>query len=169
MKRAVLALLATAAGLMFILTFRPASVTADLTAPTVIVPSDSGKPPLSEKFFMADKFSLKDKVLLQGTPFSDSAGVALAGLPDGTYTGDQVQIPGGHGPLQVTLTVQGGRVTTVEFAHEPTSVHSEQISGHALPMLRDALLASQQGPVDVVSGATAVSEAFNQSLLTAVD
>jgi uncharacterized protein with FMN-binding domain len=164
MKRAVLALLATVAGLMFILSFRPASVTADLTAPTVIMP------PLSEKkFFMADKFSRADKFLLDGTPFSDSAGVDLAGLPDGRYPGDQVQIPGGHGPLQVTLTVQGGRVTMVEFAHEPTSVHSQQISGQALPMLRDALLTSQQGPVDVVSGATAVSEAFNQSLLSAVD
>lgn len=175
MKKAVLALLTTVAGLVFIFSFRPTPVTADLVSPTVIVPPDSGEPPLpgkfdlTDKFSMKDKFSLKDKSLPVDTPFSDRAGVDLAGLPDGAYAGDAVEIPGGHGLLQVTLTVQSGRIAMVEFAHEPTSAHSELISGRALPVLRDALLVSQQGPVDVVSGATAVSEAFNQSLLSAVD
>lgn len=169
MKKAVLALLTTGAGLVFIFSFKPASGIADLTSPTVIVPPDTGKPPLADKFVLADKFSSKDKYLPGGTPFSDRAGVDLAGLPDGAYPGDAVEIPGGHGLLQVTVTVQGGRISMVEVAHEPTSAHSELVSGQALPVLRETLLAGQQGPVDVVSGATAVSEAFNQSLMTAVD
>jgi uncharacterized protein with FMN-binding domain len=160
MKRAVLALLATVAGLVFILSFKPTPVTAELP-PIVIADDGPGKPPVPKKFFPKKDFPQKD--------FSTGAEADLAGLPDGSYTGDAVDIPGGHGLLQVSLTVDGGQVVDVQAAHQPTSPHSEQISGQALPVLREEVLTTQQGPVDVVSGATAVSKAFNASLLSAVD
>jgi uncharacterized protein with FMN-binding domain len=155
MKRAVLALLATVAGLVFIFTFKPMAMTVD-ASPTVFAAPDKdfGKP-------FADKKFVVDQVVLD--EFS------LAGLPDGDHSGDVVEIPGGHGPLQVRLSVSGGRVVDVRAAHEPTSPNSELISGQALPVLRDAVLSVQQGPVDVVSGATAVSQAFNESLLSIVE
>jgi uncharacterized protein with FMN-binding domain len=153
MRRAILALLATVAGLVFIFSFKPMQVTAELP-PTIIA--------APEKPFKGKPAEL-DKFLVNG------AEVDLAGLPDGGYTGDVIEIPGGHGPLQVSLTVSGRRVVDVQAAHEPTTPHSAQISGQALPVLREELLTAQQGPVDVVSGATAVSHAFNESLRSIVD
>lgn len=152
MKRAVLALLATVAGLVFIFTFKPVPMTVELP-PTVFAAPDKdfGKPPAGKKF-LAEQAAME--------PFS------LAGLPDGDYAGDVVEIPGGHGSLQVRLTISGGVVVDVRTSHEPTSPNSELISGQALPVLGAAVVTVQQGPVDVVSGATAVSQAFNESLLS---
>jgi uncharacterized protein with FMN-binding domain len=166
MKRAVLALLATVAGLVFIFTFKPMPMTVDLP-PTVFAAPDKGGPDKGG----LDKGGL-DKLLAAKGSLAEPAAIdpfSLAGLPDGDHTGDVVEIPGGHGPLQVRLSMSGGRVVDVQAAHEPTSPNSELISGQALPVLRDAVLTVQQGPVDVVSGATAVSQAFNESLLSIME
>jgi uncharacterized protein with FMN-binding domain len=171
MKRAVLALLATVAGLVFIFTFKPMPMTVDLP-PTVFAAPDKGgldKGGLDRGG--PDKGGL-DKLLAAKGSLAEPAAIdpfSLAGLPDGDHTGDVVEIPGGHGPLQVRLSMSGGRVVDVQAAHEPTSPNSELISGQALPVLRDAVLTVQQGPVDVVSGATAVSQAFNESLLSIME
>lgn len=159
MKRAILALLATVAGLMFIFSFRPTTVTADpLTE--IVTPDPSDAP--AKKLPLAKNPKGKVPAYEFG-----GQGLDLAGMADGSYAGEVVEIVGGHGPLQVTITVSRGEVVDIESAHEPTSVHSRQIGGRALPLLREEVLTTQQVPVDAVSGATAVSQAFTESLLSA--
>lgn len=153
MKRAVLALLATVAGLMFIFSYRPVTVAAEPA--TIIAAPPFPKQPLPKK----DGKGLVEYDLA-------GQGLDLAGLADGSHPGAAVEIPGGHGPLQVTVTIVDGVVVDLQTAHQPTSAHSAQVSGRALPLLREEVLATQQVPVDAVSGATAVSQAFGESLVS---
>lgn len=157
MKRLVLALLSTVAGLVLVLSYRPDPVPDE--SPPVVIEAPTGDPKLSGlKGFKADVLAP------YAGPERD-----LTALADGTYTSDVVEIPGGHGPLQLTLTVAGGQVVEVLATHQPTTPHSEMISGGALPVLREQLLAGQRVPVDTVSGATAVSQAFNQAVGSALE
>jgi uncharacterized protein with FMN-binding domain len=159
MKRAILALLATVAGLVFIFSFRPASVTSE---PATIIAA----PAIPKQ----DVKNQKQKPKLDGKGIVDydlaGQGLDVAGLADGTYLGAAVEIPGGHGLVQVSVTIAGGEVVDIETAHQPTSAHSVQVSGQALPLLREEVLTTQQVPVDAISGATAVSQAFGESLLS---
>jgi uncharacterized protein with FMN-binding domain len=46
--------------------------------------------------------------------------------------------------------------------------HSSQVSETSLPILKQEVIAAQSANVDTVSGATQTSEAFNQSLSSAL-
>jgi FMN-binding domain len=141
-RRALLGLLAVVAGLVIIFTVRAMTMEPGSPPTAIVSPSESPSPP---------------------TP------VDLTGLqPDGGIAGDVVEIPGGHGPLQVRLTVSDGELVEAGAVHDPTTAEAAQTSAEAIEVLREAVLTSQQAPVDVVSGATATSDAFNESLLSIV-
>jgi uncharacterized protein with FMN-binding domain len=86
---------------------------------------------------------------------------------DGTYTGSIANSV--YGNVQVAAVVSGGRLSDVQFITFPNSTpHSIQVSGSALPALKTEAIASQSAQVNVVSGATQTSEAFQQSLGSAL-
>lgn len=167
MIRAVLALVATVAGLVFIFTFRPVAPTAE---PLIVLVAPDGATELDpKKPGQIDDDPKFGEPKLVGAELGDAdlgGGLDVAGLPDGTHTGSTVEILGDHGTVQVSVTIAGGRIVTVDAVHHPTSPRSAEISGQALPLLREAVLTTQDVPVGVVSGATAVSMAFRDSLLT---
>lgn len=165
MIRAVLALVATVAGLVFIFTFRPVAPTAE---PLIVLVAPDGAELDPKKPGQIDDPKFGDPKLTDATVGRPDLGGGLdvAGLPDGTHTGSTVEILGGHGTIQVSVTIAAGRIVTVDAVHHPTSPRSAEISGQALPLLREAVLTTQDVPVGVVSGATAVSMAFRDSLLT---
>ncbi|HVZ11532.1 MAG TPA: FMN-binding protein [Patescibacteria group bacterium] len=82
---------------------------------------------------------------------------------DGQYTsevGDAF-----YGPLQFRLTVSGGRITDVTFLQTPNDRGTSiEINSQATPILKQETIAAQSATVDVVSGATQTSEAFQQLL-----
>lgn len=75
-----------------------------------------------------------------------------------------------YGNVQVAITVTGSHITDVTALHlTDSSGHSVRISDYAAPILRKEALAKQSAQIDMVSGATYTSEAYQQSLQSAID
>jgi uncharacterized protein with FMN-binding domain len=85
---------------------------------------------------------------------------------DGIYTGAVADAF--YGNLQVTATIQGGAITNITFPQAPSGGHSSDVSAVALPELAQEAIAAQSANVNVVSGATQDSNAFQQSLASAL-
>lgn len=99
------------------------------------------------------------------TPSTDSGASSSS---DGTYTGDAVQTR--FGPVQVEITVDGGRITTSVVTQVPWNDHRDQeINGYAVPILNDEAVRAQSADIDMVSGATYTSDGYVQSLQSAID
>lgn len=86
---------------------------------------------------------------------------------DGTYTGSAADAY--YGNVQVQVTVSGGVITNVTFLQKPgdrsTSVY---INSQATPILASEAIKAQSASVNAVSGATDTSQAFKQSLSSAL-
>jgi uncharacterized protein with FMN-binding domain len=93
--------------------------------------------------------------------------LAPVAYKDGTYTGDVVDAY--YGNVQVQTTIQNHLVTDVQFLNYPQDrQHSVIINSQAMPMLKSEAINAQTANVDIVSGATATSQAFIQSLQSAL-
>ena len=94
---------------------------------------------------------------------------ADASVADGTVvTGPAMDTR--WGPVQVRVTVSGGRITDVEVVEYPTENGKDrQINARALPVLVQETLDAQSADVDMVSGATVTSEGYLGSLQAALD
>lgn len=74
------------------------------------------------------------------------------------------------GDVQVKVIVQGGRVTDVQTPRMPFDrPRSAEISQEAAPLLHDEVLQAQSAQIDSLSGATYTSDAYTQSLQSALD
>jgi uncharacterized protein with FMN-binding domain len=74
------------------------------------------------------------------------------------------------GPVQVRITVQGGRITEAEAVQYPqASARDAEINGRALPILNQGAVQAQSAAVDTVSGATVTSDGYLHSLQSAID
>lgn len=86
----------------------------------------------------------------------------------GTFTGDSVQMR--YGPVQVKVTVSGGKVTAVEAVDYPmTNPRDQEINSQAIPTLNSEATSAGTSSIDMVSGATYTSDAYVQSLQSALD
>jgi len=75
-----------------------------------------------------------------------------------------------YGQLSVTVTERGARITDVEMASlNETDSRSVDIDDQAIPQLRQEVLSAQSAHIDGVSGATFTSQAYVQSLQSALD
>lgn len=92
----------------------------------------------------------------------------VAGLyRDGAYTGDVVDAY--YGNVQVKAVITGGKITDVVFLDHPQDRdRSIMINNYAMSNLKSEAIKAQSSNVDVVSGATATSQAFIQSLASAL-
>ena len=99
---------------------------------------------------------------------SSPAASTTSGYRDGTYTGDSEDAY--YGNVQVAVTVSGGKITNVKFLQYPNS-HSTSvyINQQAMPYLQQETVQSQNANVQIISGATFTSQAFIQSLQTALN
>ncbi|KAK1183358.1 FMN-binding protein [Streptomyces sp. NBS 14/10] len=85
-----------------------------------------------------------------------------------TVTGDEAQTQ--YGPVQVSVTVSGGKVTGATAVKTPDSgPQSDQIAADSVPKLNKAALTAQSAKIDTVSGATYTSEGYRKSLQSALD
>ena len=85
-----------------------------------------------------------------------------------TVTGPSVDTR--WGPVQVQVTISGGRVTAITVPVYPDGNRKDQeINARALPILVGEALAAQGADVDMVSGATVTSEGYVESLQGALD
>lgn len=85
-----------------------------------------------------------------------------------TYAGDAVSTRFGN--VQVQITVTDGKITAVTVLQIPNQDrHDVQINNRAVPILNAAAVAAQSADIDMVSGATVTSEAYIESLQSALD
>lgn len=86
---------------------------------------------------------------------------------DGTYTGKSADAY--YGLVQVLATISAGRITDVKFLQYPDSHQtSVYINQQAMPYLQQEAIKAQSSQVNVISGATYTSQAFVQSLASAL-
>ena len=86
---------------------------------------------------------------------------------NGTYTGSVADAY--YGNVEVQATVSGGKLTGVTFLQYPSDRStSVSINSQAMPYLKQEAIAAQSAQVNVISGATATSQAFAQSLGSAL-
>jgi uncharacterized protein with FMN-binding domain len=108
------------------------------------------------------------------SPTAQTAGLTSGTPPtttgtykDGTYTGAVADAF--YGNLQVVAVIQGGNLTDVQFPVYPNDGgHTSQLSKTDLPILKQEAIAAQSANVDIISGATQISQAFEQSLSSAL-
>jgi uncharacterized protein with FMN-binding domain len=111
-------------------------------------------------------------------PASGGAAPGGAGKPTATATaappaatpkkivGDTVNTA--YGPVQVTITVTGDKVTDIT-AKLPNTGESAAIAANAGPKLKQQALQKQSADLDTVSGASYTSEGYRKSLQSALD
>lgn len=74
------------------------------------------------------------------------------------------------GPVQVELTVSGGKITQVDVVQYPNGNPKDQeINDYALPILVQETTDRQSADIDMVSGATVTSVGYIRSLQSALD
>jgi uncharacterized protein with FMN-binding domain len=105
------------------------------------------------------------------TPVVGSAVVrqnAPSGSGSATYTGDVADTR--WGPVQVRITLEGGKISASEAVQYPQdNGRDAEINGYALPILNQEVVQQQSASIDTVSGATVTSDGYLQSLQSAID
>ena len=111
-------------------------------------------------------------------PSAPSAGPARSTGPkarQGSATGQAKSATGsvvgyGYGELSVTVTVRGSQITDVSVPLLRTAEpYSQQLAQQVIPMLKSEVLAAHSARIHGVSGATYTSEAYAQSIQSALD
>lgn len=102
-----------------------------------------------------------------GSSGSSSSGSSSSSATK-TYDGDTAQTR--WGPVQVRITVQGGKITNAEAIVYPNgNGRDAEINSYALPVLNQETVQAQSANIDMVSGATVTSDGYLQSLQSAID
>ncbi|MBI3588805.1 MAG: FMN-binding protein [Candidatus Liptonbacteria bacterium] len=97
------------------------------------------------------------------TPKSNS----LQTLKDGEFVGNIADAY--YGNVQVKAFIQGGKIIDVQFLDYPSDrKKSIEINRRATPLLKTEAIQAQNAQVDIVSGATLTSQAFQESLADAL-
>jgi uncharacterized protein with FMN-binding domain len=113
-----------------------------------------------------------------GTPSPSAAGSAPAATPParpGRAPGRARTVAGsvvgyGYGQLSVTVTVRGNQIVAVSVPVLHTiDQYSQQLAEQVIPTLRSEVLAAHNARIHGVSGATYTSEAYAQSIQSALD
>jgi uncharacterized protein with FMN-binding domain len=141
MKRAIPAILLTAAGFFFVWRYQPGTAT-DVTD-TVAAPPPTVIP------------SLPPQASSSGGTTTTTKTKTVSGTPETNR----------YGTVQVEVVFTGEQITDVRFLRLPNTRPSRM----ARPILREETLRAQSAQVDTVSGATMTSESYVRSLQAAID
>lgn len=96
-----------------------------------------------------------------------SAGTS-SGTRSGTVDGDSADTR--FGPVQVRITVENGKLTSVTAVEYPTeNPRDQEINSYAIPQLNEEAAKAGSADIDTVSGATYTSDGYVKSLQSALD
>ena len=152
MRRAILAVTGTIAGLVALLSFKS-------HAPSLSAAATSGTGAGSSS--SSSSSSVPGEFPTGSQAASLSAGeTALTGQVANTV----------YGPVQVQLIVRNNKIIKVAVLQQPTNtIHDIQIGEFAFPELISETLKAQSAKIDTVSGASYTSQGYIQSLQSALD
>ena len=155
MKRAVLVIVATVAGLVAVLSFhtKPGNLTFG------VLPTTSTSVPRTSP-------TTSGATGPPSTSSSTTPGPSPA--TTGSATGDAVNY--NYGVLSVSVTVSGSKITKVDIASldDGGNFRSQSIDQQSVPMLEQQALQAQNANIQGVSGASYTSAGFQQSLQSAL-
>jgi uncharacterized protein with FMN-binding domain len=161
MKRVILAITSTVAGLVALLSFKTHGGPIGLVAlPSAgVAPSDSADSPSPGGASAPDSTS---------AGAGDPSASAPAGTEERTVTGQAEQTR--YGVVQVKVTKVGDKITDVAFVQlTATDGRSRMINSQAAPILLQQTLQAQSADIDGVSGASYTSQGYVASLQSALD
>lgn len=161
MRRVLLALVSTVTGLVMLLSFKAHTITAVSAAP-VVAPSTVSSDSSSDSTSGATSSGSSSSTTSSGSTTSTTTAATK------TVTGDSIDTR--WGPVQVKITVTGGKITSATAVDYPTSNGRDQeINSYAVPTLEQETVAAGNASIDMVSGATYTSEGYISSLQSALD
>jgi uncharacterized protein with FMN-binding domain len=159
MRRALLAIFGTIAGLVGLLSFKT-HTTPVATVPAAVATTAPGASPSSAAPAPTTGSASPS------TPSSSAATTKTAAAK--TVTGDSINTR--WGPVQVKITVSNGKITTATAVVYPlNNPRDQEINATAIPTLQQESIGQSTSKIDMVSGATYTSEGYIQSLQSALD
>jgi uncharacterized protein with FMN-binding domain len=153
MRRVVLAVTGTIAGLVALLSFK----SHDPTTPVAATSGTGGS-------------STSSSSSSTTVPGEFPTGSAVGGLTAGetAITGKVADTV--YGPVQIRLIVKSHKIVKVTVLEQPTNtIHDIQIGEFAFPRLISETLTAQDAKIDAVSGASYTSAGYISSLQSALD
>ena len=161
MRRVILAVTGTIAGLAALLSFKshvPSSPVTSTASGSGGNLSSSSAPPA------------KGGGQTEIVPGAFPQGSIARNLPAGETSVDGKIANTSYGPVQIQLIKRNSKIVKVAVLKQPTNtLHDIQIGVAAFPKLISETLAAQNGKIDAVSGATYTSAGYIQSLQSALD
>ncbi len=161
MRRVILAVTGTIAGLVALLSFKSHVPSAPVAATT----GGAGGTSSSSSSSSASGGGQTEVV-----PGAFPQGSIARNLPAGETAVDGKVASTAYGPVQIQLIKRAGKIVKVAVLVQPTNtLHDVQIGEFAFPKLISETLTAQNGKIDAVSGATYTSAGYIQSLQSALD
>jgi len=165
MRRVILAVTGTIAGLVALLSFKSHVPSAPVAATT----GGSGGTSSSSSSSSASSSS-SGGGQTEVVPGAFPQGSIARNLPAGETAVDGKVASTAYGPVQIQLIKRASKIVKVAVLVQPTNtLHDVQIGEFAFPKLISETLAAQNGKIDAVSGATYTSAGYIQSLQSALD
>jgi uncharacterized protein with FMN-binding domain len=166
MRRVILAVTGTVAGLAALLTFRshvPSTAAVASLNPATGAGTGSGSG--------AGSGAGAGTGTGAGTAAPGTAGSSAgASLTAGERAVDGNVANTAYGPVQVQVVVKKGRIVKVSILEQPSSTAQDlQIGQFAFPKLISETLTAQSARIDAVSGGTYTSAGYIKSLQSAID
>ena len=157
MKRAPIVITSTAAGVALLLSFHTSHSSLQIKSASGTSPEGTGSTPTTTPQSTGS------------TPESTSPSTtAPASSASRNATGSDVQYR--YGEIQIAVTASGSKITNVTILRDDaTDGRSYQINSEAVPILQSETISAQSSQIDGVSGATYTSQAYEQSLQSALD
>jgi hypothetical protein len=160
MRRVILAVTGTIAGLVALLSFKSHVPSAPVAATT------GGSGGTSSSSSSSSSGGGQTEVV----PGAFPQGSIAKNLPAGETAVNGKMANTAYGPVQIQLIKRAGKIVKVAVLVQPTNtLHDVQIGEFAFPKLISETLAAQNGKIDAVSGATYTSAGYIQSLQSALD
>jgi len=160
LRRVILAICATAVGLVLLLSFK----TQTQSGVTGASPAAALGSPAPGNDAASPSPSASASPAASGSAKSGTAGSAAAK----TVTG--AAWPTIYGPVQVKITGAGGKITAATAVEYPLDTpRDQQINSYAIPRLNAETVTAGSAQIDTVSGATYTSQGYVGSLQSALD
>ena len=168
MRRVILAICATAVGLVLLLSFKSHTQSAPGPSPAAALgsptPGSTGAAGTDAPGGGAATASAA------ATPAASGPGTSGTAKSGSTKTVTGAAWPTIYGPVQVRITVTDGKLTAVTATEYPQETPRDyQINSFAIPALNSEALAAGSAKIDTVSGATYTSQGYIASLQSALD
>ncbi len=164
MRRVILAVTGTIAGLVALLSFKSHVP----SVPVAATAGGSGGTSASSSSSSASSSSAGGQTEI--VPGAFPQGSIAKNLPAGETAVDGQVASTAYGPVQIQLIKKNSTIVKIAVLVQPTNtLHDVQIGEFAFPKLISETLAAQNGKIDAVSGATYTSAGYIQSLQSALD